>query len=125
MIRDFLNWILNHLHTRPSDEELIAYGRQLEREEVAQGFAKVEIIAPPPAAYEPPSPTTDGMRHRAVTRKLQDNPGLLFNHDRKMREQKNQPSDEPQTKILSRIPQPKRLEFHRMIGAEDSDFDAR
>ena len=32
MIRSLLNWIFNHIKERPTDEQLIAYGRQLERE---------------------------------------------------------------------------------------------
>jgi len=36
MIRSLLNWILNHIKERPTDDELIAYGRQLEREEAQQ-----------------------------------------------------------------------------------------
>jgi len=36
MIRSLLNWIFNHIKERPTDEQLIAYGRQLEREAMRQ-----------------------------------------------------------------------------------------
>ncbi len=59
MIRSLLNWIFNHIKERPTDEQLIAYGRQLEREAQRQPPTMRQRGYEQSAWNSQPSPQTD------------------------------------------------------------------
>jgi hypothetical protein len=117
--------------TKLTEEELIAYGRQLEREERKQQ-EHVEVWTDPTvyryqtAAYDAPSPTTDGkiraegMRDRAIMHQMYPHPGDLTRHEHEMETRKSQAVklDPTPTKIIPTLRPP----AHKMTLLDMNDW---
>ena len=119
--------------TRLSDEELIAYGRQLEREETQK---RTYVWIDPTVrqrGYEqsawnvPPERTTgpvQGIRRRATMRTFQEHPGILMQHHKEMQKRAQTVKLDPETVILPVVQQPRKPRLHRLYAEPDSTFNA-
>jgi hypothetical protein len=121
--------------TKLTEEELIAYGRQLEREERKQQEQVVVWTDPTvyrTGAYDAPSPTTDGkmraegMRERSLSHQMYPHPGDLSRHVSEVERKKfvTRKLEPTATEILPVMPRPRKLHFQRLYAEPDSTFNA-
>lgn len=128
--RDIALTILGFLHLtdRPTEEELIEHGRELEREKQRKGYVHIYIDPTVRSYPQQSAPVTDpahlGIRKRAMTRQLTENHTFMQHHNEMLKKKAQAGEQDTETKILPTIQQPRKLHFQRLYAEPDSPFNA-